>query len=307
VAGERVDRYHDQSVNRERKRIVDAEKLVPVGFREYREIPSYGDKKLRIMAKYLYAYSTIVSKYFRRFWYLETGAGPGVCMIRRSSRHVLGTPFLALTNKPSFTDFRLIEHKPELADALRERIGAYLPRLDAKKIVRTGDCNVLFGGILDEIPVYDPFLLFMDSEGLETKWHTVIVPACQRKHVDLLINFPYDDAIHRNLWRLEQPGSNFEQEVNEFMPPGDWRTCVDDNYSSDSVCNDVLREGFIDLYESGLRGLGMNYIVTSPPIKNRRNTPVYSFIFASKNRVAGKIMGEIISKPESSVQSTLSV
>jgi len=284
--------------------IIEAEIQSGVGHLPRREIPKYGDKKLRYVSNYLYAYSKIVSKRFPRFWYAETGAGPGICKLRGSDRIVLGTPLLALTNEPQFADVRLIECKEKLAHALRERIRTYFPRVDPDKAVRTGDCNDLVAGILAEIPKYDPVLLFIDSEGLEAKWQSVIVPACQRGHIDMLINFPYDDAVHRNIAKIK-PGSEFEMRVNEFMPNSDWQQCIRDNYSEELVCNDVLRESFIEVYEAGLRGLGMKYVLTSPPIRNRRNTAVYNFIFASKYEVAAKVMRDIFDKPDTAVQLTL--
>ena len=291
-------------VKSRRTTIIEAEKRQDLRRLPCREIPKYGDKKLTYVSNYLYAYSKIVSKRFPRIWYVETGAGPGVCKVRGSDRTTLGTPLLAMTNEPQFTDVRLIECKRKLAHALRERVRGYFPKVDADETVRTGDCNQLVSGILSGIPKYDPVLLFIDSEGLEVKWQSVIVPASQRGHIDMLINFPYDDAIHRNIAKIV-PGSEFERKVKEFMPNSDWEKCIQEKYSDEHVCNDALREGFIEVYEAGLRELGMKYVLTSPPIRNKRNTAVYSFIFASKYEVAAKVMRDIFDKPDSAIQLTI--
>lgn len=287
-----------------RAEIIEAEKLRNGDDLPCRNIPRYGDKKLRYVSKYIYAYSKIISKRFPRFWYMETGSGPGVCCVKNTTRMVLGTPLLALTNEPPFTGVRLIELKKRQAHALRERIRDHYPGVEADDVVRTGNCNELTSNVLSEIPENDPVLLFVDSEGLEVKWQSVIVPASRRRHIDMLINFPYENAIHRNICKIV-PGSEFERKIDGFMPNSKWRKCIQEKYSEGHVCNEPLRECFIGVYEDGLRELGMRYVVKSPPIRNKRNTAVYSFVFATKYEVAAKVMSDIFEKPEPGVQSTI--
>ena len=60
-----------------------------------------------------------------------------------------------LTNEPFFHHYRFIENDPNCADSLDRRIKKYFPEKDA--LVHTGDYNILFKEVLEEIPDKTPF------------------------------------------------------------------------------------------------------------------------------------------------------
>jgi len=257
-----------------------------------RSIGGYGEHKLEVLRKYFYAYSAIVSNHFKRFSYFETCAGPGICELRGSGRLVLGTPLLAMTNKPAFTEYKFIELDHGLAKALQERKNRYCPGIDAT--IMNGDCNACIKSILNTLSDSAPVLVVMDPEGLELKWQTTVVPAAAHPRSELFINFPYDMGIKRCI----SPNANAatEEAVTEYMGTDVWKQSRD-SYLTGQMTHDDLRNAFLRLYTERLEGLGLKEIQVSRLVRSDNNQPLYFLISASRKRVAAQIMKDIMRIP----------
>jgi three-Cys-motif partner protein len=277
-------------VKERRERIRQEESSLPSSSACTREIGAYADAdKLTFLRKYLYVYAYIISNNFPRMWYVETCAGPGVGRVRGSGRLVLGSPLLAMTNEPYFHGFRFIEADHDCAEALRERAGRYAPGLDV--MVIEGDCNSQSPRAIQDIPNDDHFLAFLDPEGLELKWETSIVPLAERPNSELYINFTFDMAIKRNIAPTQSPGH--ELAVTEYMGTDAWKD-LRDAYYEERISFDQLREGFLGLYEDGLKEFGFQHFAVSKIVRSDNNQPLYYLLSASRVGVAKKTMDQVM-------------
>ena len=265
-----------------------------------RDSGTYVEKKLEFMRKYLYAYTTIISKHFDRFWYIETEAGPGICRTRGSGRVLLGTPLLAMTNEPFFTGYRFIEADSECREALERRRNLYVPAEIDVRIVE-GDCNLRTREVLETIPARDRFLAFMDPEGLEMKWKDVVEPISEMEGAEVYINFPFDMAIRRCM-SPELP--SHEGTITEYMGHDRWKSLRDEFYK-ESYDASQLREAFLTMYLEGLTEVGFEHTAVSRIIRSDNNVPLYYLIFGSRVPVAKKIMASVMKVDIEQEQRTL--
>jgi len=281
-----------QEVIKKRQDILQSESAPPFATLPRREMGGYGEQKLDILRSYFYSYSAIVSNHFKRFHYLETCAGPGVCTQRGSGRLVLGTPFLAMTNKPAFTRFHFVEIKSALCQALQTRKDLHCPEVDAEIV--NDDCNNCAKSIVENLPKNSPVLMVMDPEGLELKWETTVVPLAEHPRSELFINFPFDMGIMRCISPNVSPET--EHAVTTYMGTDVWKPIRDD-YLQGNISHDNLREAFLRLYTERLQGLGLKEIQVSRLVRSDNNQPLYFLISASRKRVASKIMKDIMKIP----------
>jgi len=277
-------------VDAKREEILKSEGETPIGQRLYmRQVGAYSQTKLDLIAKYLYAYSMVLSKYFRRFWYLETCSGPGVCSIRGSGRIVLGTPMLAMTNEPRFTGYRFIEISRKSYKALRDRRGRYCPEVDFESV--RCDCNSCIGEVLKALPPRDPVFIVMDPQGLELKWNDVVVPAASAEHSELLINFPYYMGIRRCLSPNQNEATS--RSVTEYFGSDAWMEWRDRCFEKE-ISQEELRDALLKMYVDGLVGLGLPHVQVSPLVTGDKNQPLYHLIFASRKDVGKRIIADIM-------------
>jgi three-Cys-motif partner protein len=273
-----------ERVIKRREQILDAEKDITDSELCRRPAQTYTDVKLGILRKYLYSYSAILSNSFDRFWYVETCAGPGVCRVRDSGRLILGSPLLAMSNEPAFTGYRFIECNYDIATALKERQKLYFPALDAKVVI--GDCNNSLEKVLAQLPSNDHVLIVMDPEGLELKWEKTVVPAAKMKNSELFINFPFDMAMKRCM-------ESTENALTECMGTDRW-VKYRDQYKSEEISFQELRETFLRIYVEGLQNLGLTEVQPSHLVRSDNHNPLYYLISASRKPVAKNIMKDIM-------------
>jgi three-Cys-motif partner protein len=264
-----------------------------------RPIGQYGEEKLRILREYFYSYSAIVSNYFKEFIYLETCSGPGVCTLRESGRVVLGTPLLAMTNKPVFTKYYFVELDDKAHEALTWRRKSYCP--DANVEIVHDDCNNCIGSIVQKIPKNIPVLAVMDPEGLELKWNQTVAPIAAHPRSEIFINFPYDMAIKRCISPNLSPAT--ELTVTECLGTEEWKPLRDAHLRGEISAED-LRDAFLDLYTDGLRKLGLMEVQVSRLVRRDNNSPLYFLVSASRKQIARSIMKDIM-KIDVSRQTTI--
>jgi len=253
-----------------------------------RDSQPYALYKLKALTNYASITNQAMhKKLWRRRYYIDLQAGPGKNSI--GSNIYLGSPLIALTTTPGFTDYRFNEFDPNLANALRERVSAS-PYQEMVQISE-GDANEIVVGVCDEIDSVDRDksygdrwsslnLAFLDPEGLELEWRTVERLAQVRK-MDLIINFSTSGLL-RNM------GAENWDIIDRFFGTTAWRKHISATQTSTDK-----RRNLIDFYRSNLEKFGY-YIEIDPDanldiaFKNSRNVQVYSLIFASKDKLGDK-------------------
>src|SRR5690606_7077769 len=193
-------------------------------------------KKLDILARYIKSSTKAMASpkmHWRRRYYIDLLAGPGMSHIKYQPSNIfLGSPLIALTDETGFTDYIFVEADATNVMALEKRCAAVRRNRPGGNIaVLPGDCNVLIDDIVDEIKSVDrpPFsktdwnslvLAFLDPEGLELNWETVLKLASLNR-VDLLINFSTGGLKRTALPALEmKPG---KAQADRFFGDTAWR------------------------------------------------------------------------------------
>ena len=268
--------------------------LLPVDDGLYMSEWGYWAKdKLDILARYIKSSTKAMSSpkmHWRKRYYIDLLAGPGKSYVRKQRSNIfLGSPLIALADETGFTDYIFVEENSKSVDALIKRctVATIRPGINVK--VLAGDCNVLIDGIVDEINSVDrpPFsktdwnslgLAFLDPEGLELNWDTVLKLA-SLKRVDLLVNFSTGGLKRTVLPALRaEPG---EAQADRFFGTLDWR-----NIPLKSTGRMPVNE-WIEFYQERLteRTDPPYQWGTSKSVKNSKGVEMYRLIFASKSEL----------------------
>lgn len=248
--------------------------------------------KLQILAHYI-ATSTVAmkNKPWRRRFFVDLQAGPGKnCLVGKNKECptenpsvFLGSPLLALTQGAGFTDYFFVEWDAQLCEALKTRCA---PLKDQYRIeIFNDDCNVAVDKIVKHINLVDrdPYsktywtsltLAFLDPEGLELHWDTVVKLANLR--TDLLINFSIQ-GLKRNAKKFMNAESG-STEIDRFFGTTAWRE-IPFKPSGKTPGHE-----WIEYYQSRLTQLGYKW-GTAISVKNRKQAELYRLIFASKHEL----------------------
>lgn len=255
--------------------------------------------KLDILAHYITT-STIAmqKKPWRRRFYIDLQAGPGKNCVRAKGKDecpdvdrnvFLGSPLLALTKGAGYTDYRFVEQDEEAAAALRRRCEAMSGNFSLR--IDVADCNAVVDDIVQEIRNIDaPYiegvwptlaLAFLDPEGLELHWKTVLKLASNR--TDILINFSIQGLRRAAKGALDlQPG---EARTDRFFGTTAWR---DIPFNPDGS---TPAHQWMELYQERLIEQGYR-CGTPQSVKNSKNAELYRLLFASKHELGIKLWEE---------------
>lgn len=153
--------------------------------------------KLEAIGRYMEAFNQALKNkdWILERYYIDLQAGRGKVSI--GDKLYLGSPLIALTIDPSFTQYRLNELKTENYEILAKRVAQAARHSRVRLFQRDG--NEVVHDICDEINAREAQgkiqgkgstvnLAFLDPYGLELKWSTVERLARIRR-MDLIINF----------------------------------------------------------------------------------------------------------------------
>jgi three-Cys-motif partner protein len=258
-------------------------------------------KKLICLKKYLYAYTKIIPRHFKHYYYIDTNAGPGVNKIKvRGDEYVVdGSPLIAIKTRPHFTDYVFVEKKAEYALALKQNVERVL-NVEVKEIIEhvwevrgenmririvQGDCNFYAKQILSWIPLYAHCFVFIDPSGLEVSWETVKTFG-ERKRSELLVNFQLS-GIWRCIWQRKSIGK-----VDKCLGTNEWRKIKQMNEKG-RLSSREAQDKILELYVNQLRQCGFIHFPTMP-VENLRGRLLYTMVFSTRNDTAGKIMYDIM-------------
>ena len=271
---------------------------------QYDIVDYWTEVKLKIVKEYLSAYTTIMSAQKNpsfEYVYVDGFSGPGVCISKASGEYIQGSPLNALNTRPPFHEYYFIDIDGGRASELR----AYCEGLDNVH-VRKGDCNEV---LLEEVfPLlrFKDFrrgLCLLDPYKIVVRWELV---ECAGKmgSIELFMNFPTMD-INRNPLRQDPDKitKSSAERMTGFWGDESWR---EEFYSEKDPPLPLFdaeeqREAsnlqVVNAYRARLRDIaGFKYVSEGIPMRNRKNSIVYYFLFASQKPDAKNIVMDIFNK-----------
>jgi len=140
--------------------------------------------KLLLLAHWVYVYTTIIPKHFKKFQYVDLLAGSGTTRVEETQDVVVGSAFIAhYFARKEFTNYVYVEKLTTRCQALRQRAGMLL---GGNFEVLKGDSNDLVESIFADENCHN--LVFIDNEGFDVYWKTI--ETVLRTNSDILILFP---------------------------------------------------------------------------------------------------------------------
>jgi len=243
-------------------------------------------QKLDYLARYINVFETSMRQKWPVRNYVDLLAGPGKDRDRDTGQILLGSPLLALTTMYPFTGYFFVDIEEQNTQVLWQRCAA---SSDFRRVdIRTGDCNDLVDSIVARIKQEDwrsLNLAFLDPEGMELQWETVVKLATVRR-MDLIINYP-QGGLNRIMRQAFETGD--QTSVDYFFGDREWRTI----YRECQVKRTLgLHRQLIDFYKDRLQALGYKEVFRDdqvgdePLIRNaKRQAPLYRLLFASKHEL----------------------
>lgn len=266
------------------------------------EIGYWTEIKLDIVGKYAAAYSRILAKqkqrnpHFRHI-YIDAFAGAGEHISKTTGETVPGSPLKALAILPPFDEYHLIDLNPQKTSNLRSLIGC---RPDVH--IYEGDCNrVLIDTVLPRArwEDYRRALCLLDPYGLDLDWR-VVQTAGGMRSVDMFLHFPVM-AMNRNVLRRDPDRVDPQQTLRMTRYWGDdsWRQIAYTTEGKlfpqfpDKLPNETIAAAFRDRLKDVA---GFAYVPEPIPMRNKPNSVVYYFFFASQKPIAAEIVRDIFDK-----------
>ncbi len=262
------------------------------------EVGRWSKDKLRLLGKYLKAYSMIMNrqkgKWLKAYHYIDAFAGTGEAVDRETRKLIDGSVKVALDTEPPFDMYWFIEKSSIRIKKLEELKKKY-PFKDIK--ILQGDSNKELWKITEEISKASNQrgIVFLDPYGLQVKWSTV--ERLGKSNVfDIFINFSLMGII-RNLPKNKEPNSQITDIISGVIGNNDWineiyyksKDLFGDNWA---VRNKINIEKLVCLYTNQVKGI-FEYLSKPVIMRNSKNAPIYALILASHKHVARKIMDEI--------------
>jgi len=266
---------------------------------QFDRIGYWSEIKLEILKKYATAYSTILAAQKNPSLYhvyIDAFAGAGVHLRKAAEGFVAGSPLNALSVRPPFREYHLIDIEPEKVEHLKKLIG---PRSDV--FIYPGDCNrILLEKVFPRVKYedYRRGLCILDPYGLHLEW-SVIVRAGQMKTLDMFLNFPVADMNRNVLWRNpEKVDASQVARMTAFWGDASWREIAYQTTGNlfgypEKEPNEVVAEAFRQRLK---RVAGFERVPDPMPMKNSSGSVVYYLFFASQVDTAEKIVLDIFGK-----------
>lgn len=265
------------------------------------EIGPWSEIKLQIVREYAKAYSTILStqRDISKHLYIDGFAGIGKHYSRTTRTEVPGSPAIALSISPQFSEYHFIDLDGHRADSLRQLAG---DRPNA--FVHHGDSNkILLQDVFPRCRYEDRAraLCLLDPYSLNVNWQ-VLAAAGQSKAIEIFFNFMIMDA-NMNVWLKHPSKIAPEQAARMTKAWGDnsWRDVGYDKVPSlfpdmeieEKRSNEARAEAF----RQRLRDVaGFKYVPKPLAMKNGLGRTVYYLYFASPKEVGHRIVQDIFRK-----------
>jgi len=263
------------------------------------KIGKWSEDKLKILGKYLNAYTKIMANqtWCKGYHYIDAFAASGIHQDKEEKSFIEGSPRVALKIDKPFTSYTFIEINEERIKKLNS-LRKEFPQMSIT--VERGDCNrVIVEKIFPQIRSRsERGFVFLDPYGLDVSME--IVKQIALKNIfEAFINFPVM-AINRTV-KARNPEVSTQKEkdrMNIVMGDGDW---VKENSSEQLSFLEEIESSTIfyewpNLVKSYTERLRKVFNFVSEPLimTTEKNAPLYALIFAGNNETGCKIMNDII-------------
>jgi three-Cys-motif partner protein len=265
----------------------------------YDEINYWSEIKLDIIREYAQAYSTILAAQRNPSLdhiYIDAFAGAGIHVSKRTGEFVAGSPLNAVSIRPAFKEYHLIDLNSEKVQMLKN-ITEDLPNV----FVYGGDCNSLLTQRIFPRCTFKDYkraLCLLDPYGLHLDWD-VIATAGEMKSVEIFLNFPVVDMNRNVLWKNRKSVDPSQvKRMNTYWGDDSWKEVAYERETdlfgferkSGSV---VVAKAFQERLKSKA---GFSYVPDPMPMRNTKGAVVYYLFFASQKPVAQHIVSDIFRK-----------
>lgn len=240
-------------------------------------------KKWEFLEKYLNAYTTIVSCYFPKFYYIDAFCGKG------KYDGFSGSPLIALSLKFPFTNYVFIDSKSKNIVELKKNSKGFLNRKastcrkskEKEENIEVDfvemDANKFLKNKLNSIPNV-PAFIFLDPNGIEELDKDTVEICSKKSKVELLINFSVSGVV-RN---ADNP--KCANMLTKLYGSEEWKKIHKTHINRGEL--------FAELYIKGLK----NYFkfCLSEVIRTSNRVPIYYLIFVTNNESGYKIMKHVM-------------
>ena len=258
-----------------------------------KEIRKWTCHKLECFADYIEDYAQTLKN--TDCCYLELYAGCGSCICKGTDCCVDDSELRVLKTKAKFSKYIFVVRTPQDAENLKQLTAAYN---SGNVEVISGDCNnkKVIRQLFDLIPRSASSLALIDPPGYRrVRWSTIELLA---KHgvdwkgnkIELLIIFPLEMALLRNLARPE-----CQKSITRLYGNQQWEDIKGQKLEGKAELDEV-RHSLVELFKTGLRGLGYRYVEDFKPAGHLRQA-FYHLILASDRASGAEILNRAWSKP----------
>lgn len=276
--------------------------------------------KLNRIQKYLSAYTTIMKEYRHlfKYAYIDAFAGTGYQQLKhrkqpsdylfpefeeQSQAFLDGSARNALNTNPPFDTYIFVEKNPEKIAQL-ELLKNEFSNKDIELV--NEDCNQYLQELSkknwNKYGYQRRAVLFLDPFGMQVEWKT-IESIASTKAIDLWILFPLGVAVNRMLKKDGKINEVWRNRLDLLFGTDDWydhfyqevsqKTLFGSRTSIEKTSDfDTISKYFI----ARLRSVFSEVVETPFYLLNSRNNPLYLLCFASNNKTAKKIAGQILGK-----------
>lgn len=274
-------------------------------------IGRWSEEKLDLLAKYLKAYSVIMSeqkkRWLRAYYYIDAFAGSVRPRAKEDEqRYIDGSPLRALQTEPQFDAYWFVDVSPRRVERVQSLRDDFPDRVIQ---VWQGNCNsVLCNQIIPQLAYTNRrAFVFLDPYGLQVNWETVRQLA-DTGTCDVFINFSVM-GVTRLLPREQHPDLDVIDQLSRVMGNTDWITQIyqepqatqlplfGEPEEATSSRDAIQAEWLARLYTEQLSTLFPH--VSKPVLmRNSTNSVLYALCLASHNSTAIKITNDIFKRHE---------
>ena len=291
-------------------------------------------KKLRYLAKYLPAYTTIMRKQnFKDYVYVDAFAGTGWSILKQneerenqnsvqlsllsilsteveefgsqhSRKDLDGSARIALKTNPEFTKYIFIEKNKQRFREL-QKLKEDFP--DKQIIFENSDANNYIKYLCQNIDwIKTRAVLFLDPFGMNVNWQTIELIA-STKAIDLWYLFPMGMALNRLLRKDGNISRANKETIDKILGTSEWYNSFYETYSNPGFFDNnvhtqkITNFSLISTYITTRFGTIFPGVASNPRMLfNSKKNPLYLLCFASANpkgaQTAIKIAQDILKR-----------
>lgn len=281
---------------------------------------NWTSEKLNRVAKYLKAYSTIMSKQYFRYAYIDAFAGTGYRTLKNlevknellfpefaeleTGKFLEGSARLALQVTPRFNKYFFIEKEHIRCNELN-KLKEEFPELAEDIFIIPEDANSYLANLCLKYPwKKHRAVLFLDPYGMEVEWNTIEAIASTQA-IDLWLLFPLGVAVNRLLRRNGQIDESVKKKLDRFFGTTDWfdqfyqPKTTDSLFGTERIIEKVVNfEGISKYFVQRLKSVFADAADNPLQLYNSKNNPLYLLCFAVGNKkgapIAIKIAQDIL-------------